>query len=145
MIVACIIIGIFIIIIIFMLIFILKFLYWFLASDYGDQKIKFKTFKAFYNINPDRWRLEENSVAFYTSKYYCGWNSISTMISYRFGFIDYYRYRSFYELIQYNKLEQDRMRNDQILIEEMKKEIKLYEERCQSEMNKKLQNIWDIK
>lgn len=132
-------------VLIIILIFVLKLFYWFLNSNYDDQKIKFKTFKAFYNINPDRWYLEEDSVAFYTSKSYCGWYYPSAMISYRFGFIDYYRYKRFYQLIQYNKLEQDRMKNDKILIEEMKKEIKLYEERCQSEMNKKLQNIWDIK
>ena len=53
----------------------------------GDcPKIKFSSFKKFYEINPDRWHLSDDYVA-------CRKDNSFGIISTNFGFVDFYRYK----------------------------------------------------
>ena len=54
-------------------------------------KLKFKSFKRFYNINPDRWDLDDASVA---CKCKCNTNSWNVTKEYfYFGIVDHIRYK----------------------------------------------------
>ena len=66
--------------------------------------IKFNSFISFYNINPDRWRLNDDSVDFVKEKFYCS----SDYIYYKFHFIDFYRYKHWHKkLIKQKKLQKE--------------------------------------
>lgn len=53
-------------------------------------KIKFKSFKNFYTINPNRWRLYDDYVVCSTTRI---WSLHDA--TFHFGLIDFYRYKLF--------------------------------------------------
>ena len=55
------------------------------TTTVGDAKIKFKKFKEFYDLNPNRWTLYEDWVFCHTGTCHID--------SFHFGLIDYYRYQ----------------------------------------------------
>ena len=67
--------------------------WWVDSNDYP--RIKFKSFKNFYELNPDRWRLYDSCVVCKTTIEY-----ITTTIygdhydNFFFSFIDFYRYKA---------------------------------------------------
>ena len=80
-----------------MILFIVSIVIYYDATDKKYQKIKFKSFRSFYDINKSRWTLfDTNYNNYYCNKVECG--TESTYYGYRdnvimrFGFIDYYRY-----------------------------------------------------
>lgn len=57
---------------------------WSCVIDCGI-KIKFSSFKKFYAINPDRWKIKDDYVTYY--------NIYSNVEEFHFGYIDYCRYK----------------------------------------------------
>lgn len=82
--------------IILSIIFIITFVYFFILILnyilegfllwYPSPKIEFKQFVSFYNVNPDRWDLNEDVVR-------CEINDCK-YVALHFNFFDYYRYKS---------------------------------------------------
>lgn len=99
--------------------------------------IKFKSFVSFYNINPDRWELYDDSIVFrnHTSRSFFG-------DEYCFRFIDYYRYK----LWKHKKEKYDtQVKNNQKyqeMIDILKQDIANFEKRNQKETSEKLNEIW---
>ena len=64
---------------------------WSWGKSYAKNVIKFKTFKSFYIINPDRWDLRDDWVLFYKS---CtSYGSYYGDYAFRFNYIDYIQYK----------------------------------------------------
>lgn len=99
--------------------------------------IKLKTFKAFYEINPDRWTLYDDCINFHID----GWYEDT----YCFHFIDYYRYQLWhYKIKKYDsQLETNKAYAKMIKI--IKQDIADFEERNAAETKQKLNEIWKEK
>ena len=79
------------------------------STDKNNPKIKFNTFKKFYEINPDRWKLsngtkyQNNYVACYMTRH--EGSMLSTgYYRFRFGLIDYHRYTHWLKHIEKQKI-----------------------------------------
>ena len=85
---------------------------------YPSPKIRFKQFVSFYNINPDRWNLNEDAVR-------CGINDYG-YIALHFNLFDYYRYKKWRKKINKNNI--SAMTNEELskVIEVVKKDICKY-------------------
>lgn len=78
-------------------------------------KIKFTQFQKFYSVNPNRWDLRDDYVACWTDKqHYVGLG---------FGFIDYYRYKSWHGSIVNNKFKQESNKQMAEIISAVKQDI----------------------
>ena len=102
--------------------------------------IKFKTFVSFYNINPDRWKLDDSNVVFIKERYCC----VSDRIFYKFHFIDYYRYIHWHKkLIKQKKLQKE-MNDMNEMIRIVKSDIAKLEAESQANMQSAAKSIRDI-
>lgn len=102
--------------------------------------IKFKTFVSFYNINPDRWKLDDSNVVFMKERYCC----VSDRIFYKFHFIDYYRYIHWHKkLIKQKKLQKE-MNDMNEMIRIVKSDIAKLEAESQANMQSAAKSIRDI-
>ena len=102
--------------------------------------IKFKTFVSFYNINQDRWELDDSNVVFIKERYYC----VSDRIFYKFHFIDYYRYIHWHKkLIKQKKLQKE-MNDMNEMIRIVKSDIAKLEAESQANMQSAAKSIRDI-
>ena len=102
--------------------------------------IKFNSFISFYNINPDRWRLNDDSVDFVKEKFYC----YSDYIYYKFHFIDFYRYKHWHKkLIKQKKLQKE-MNDMNEMIRIVKSDIAKLEAESQANMQSAAKSIREI-
>ena len=85
---------------------------------YPSPKIKFKQFISFYNINPDRWDLNEDVVR-------CEINDCK-YIALHFNFFDYYRYKKRRKKINKNSISIKNNEDLSKVIEMVKKDISKY-------------------
>lgn len=102
--------------------------------------IKFKTFVSFYNINPDRWELDDSNVVFIKERYYC----VSGRIFYKFHFIDYYRYIHWHKKLIKQKKLQEEMNDMNEMIRIVKSDIAKLEAESQANMQSAAKSIRDI-
>ena len=102
--------------------------------------IKFNSFVSFYNINPDRWRLNDDSVDFVKKRSYCS----SDYIYYKFHFIDFYRYKHWHKKLIKQKRLQKEMNNMNEMIRIIKSDIAKLEAESQANMQSAAKSIRDI-
>lgn len=110
------------------IIFIIIFIYFFIIIFcyildgfllwYPFPKIKLKQFVSFYNINPDRWDLNEDAVR-------CEINDCK-YVALHFNLFDYYRYKKWRKRINKNNISV--MTNEELskVVEVVKKDILKY-------------------
>ena len=102
--------------------------------------IKFNSFISFYNINPDRWSLNDGSVDFIKEKQFC----YSNYIYYKFHLIDFYRYKHWHKKIIKQKKLQKEMNNMNEMIRIVKSDLAKFEEENQVKMQSAAKNIREI-
>lgn len=116
------------------------FLFWALEGSKcvnfsAEGYIKFKSFIAFYNVNPDRWELNDSYIRFCRNSYSLG-------DKYCFKFIDFYRYK-LWKREKYKHATSIRsVKKYQEMIDILKQDIADYEKRNQKETSEKLNEIW---
>lgn len=79
-------------------------------------KIKFSSFKKFYDVNPYRWNLYDDGVS-------CRRDNTYGVISTHFGFIDFYRYKLWRKGLDKRDREKEHAKNMSIIISNVKKDI----------------------
>lgn len=100
-------------------------------------KLKFKSFKRFYNINPDRWDLDD---AFVVCK--CNTNSWNTTKEYfYFGFIDYIRYKFWRRNLNKRDKEKAHAQSTARMINSVREDIKKMELLGQQELEQAKREI----
>ena len=114
--------------ILLLMIFIITFVYFFILILcyildgfllwYPSPKIEFKQFVSFYNINPDRWDLNEDAVR-------CEINDCK-YIALHFNLFDYYRYKKWRKKINKNSISIKNNEDLSKVIEVVKKDICKY-------------------
>lgn len=92
--------------------------------EYGTY-IKYKTFKSFYNINPERWYTHDDYVTYSLPRKYCN----STVYLY-FNFIDYYRYRYWLYDREHCENKQQHSEKLRMIAESVQKDIQDNEKQC---------------
>lgn len=104
---------------------------WLIRQPNDAIYIKFNSFVSFYNINPDRWSLNDDSVDFVKEiRYY----SYSNCIYYKFHLIDFYRYKHWHKkLIKQEKLQKE-INDMNEMISIIKTDIAKFEEENQAKM-----------
>ena len=102
--------------------------------------IKFNSFISFYNINPDRWRLNDDSVDFVKKRIYCSYD----YIYYKFHFIDFYRYKHWHKKLIKQKRLQKEMNDMNEMIRIVKSDIAKLEAESQANMQSAAKSIRDI-
>ena len=111
-----------------LMIFIITFVYFFILILcyildgfllwYPSPKIGFKQFVSFYNINPDRWDLQEDVVRCEINNY--------KYIALHFNFFDYCRYKKWRKKINKNSISIKNNEDLSKVIEVVKKDICKY-------------------
>ena len=115
-------------------------LIWLIDQPNDAIYIKFNSFVSFYNINPDRWRLNDDSVDFVKEKFYCS----SDYIYYKFHFIDYYRYIHWHKKLIKQKKLQEEMNDMNEMIRIVSSDIAKLEAESQANMQSAAKSIRDI-
>lgn len=110
------------------------------ASDVNNArhsaKIKFKTFKHFYEINPDRWVLHEDCVLCKLEYMVCE--------KLRFGFIDFLRYVLWRTAKNRNNVKKGQVESMSKVIAAVKEDIKNLEIFAEQQVNEGVDMINDI-
>lgn len=118
----------------------LLFANWLISGSKGQNwntvgYIKFKSFLAFYNINPNRWELLDDYVRFLNNPRKFG-------DTYCFRFIDYYRYL-IWRHKENNRIDSiSSAQKYQEMIDILKQDIADFEKRNTQETSEKLNEIW---
>ena len=105
---------------------------WYMGDQpYGcKNKIKFKSFKSFYDVNPQRWNLYDSYVG-------CKQEDVwKHDIQFKFGFFDYFKYKRFYK--NHEKMQKNMASNKDYarMIELVKSDIAALESQAKSEFTK---------
>lgn len=80
------------------------FIYWLDNRPKHAIYIKFKTFMSFYNVSPERWKLNDNKVSFVKAV----WGYGEDYICYKFHFLDFYKYKLWHrQLIKQEKIKKE--------------------------------------
>ena len=113
---------------------------WLVYSPNDAIYIKFSSFISFYNINPDRWSLNNDSVDFIKEKHFC----YSNYIYYKFHLIDFYRYKHWHKkIIKQEKLQKE-MNNMNEMIRIVKSDLAKFEAENQAKMQSAAEIIREI-
>ena len=96
-------------------------------------KIKFTQFQKFYSVNPNRWDLRDDYVACWTDEQH--------YVGLRFGFIDYYRYKSWHRSIIKNKFKQESNKQMAEIITAVKQDIAASEAKAKQMQEEFLNNL----
>ena len=113
---------------------------WLVYSPNDAIYIKFSSFISFYNINPDRWSLNNDSVDFVIERHFCH----SNYIYYKFHLIDFYRYKHWHKKIIKQEKLQEEMNNMNEMIRIVKSDLAKFEEENQAKMQSAAENIREI-
>lgn len=90
----------------------------FWSLSIGDSiKIKFSSFKRFYEVNPTRWNLCSDGVAC------CRDDALFGTVLTHFGFIDYYRYKLWLLGLHKREKKKEHAEDLAIIIANIKKDI----------------------
>jgi hypothetical protein len=126
----------------------------FFVVDYYDEldpnspKIKFKSFRIFYDINPKRWRLGDYFVVCKDSnKGSCYWSLFNVDVEYRFyfNFIDSIRYRRWHKNIDKYNTSQANAQITAKMLAAVKQDIAKVEQLAQSEFNQANDIIQEVR
>ena len=113
---------------------------WLLCQPKDAIYIKFNSFVSFYNINPDRWSLNYDSVDFIKERRY----GCPYCIYYKFHFIDFCRYKYWHKKIIKQKSLQKEMNDISEMIRIIKSDIAKFEEENQAKIQSAAENIREI-
>lgn len=117
--------------------FLFTFVNWLFDLDVTNNKLKFKQFLSFYNVNPNRWELCDGYVV-------CRERGNLFGIRFRFNYIDSIRYLRFCK----NKEKRDKLMESNSdyarMIELVKADISKLEAQSKAEMEKAAQDIRNI-
>ena len=131
-------------------------------SSKGKTKIKFKTFKHFYNINPDRWKLQDGYVICIVGKEpykEYGWASDFSNYRYEratttryidktqdlaFSFIDHIKYQWWLRTREKHKVEKTHTEAMSQVINAVKKDIKNLEELAEKQINEGIDSVNNV-
>lgn len=113
---------------------------WLIGQPNNAIYIKFNSFVSFYNINPDRWRLDDDNVDFVKERSY--WSA--DCIYYKFHFIDFYRYKHWHKKLIKQKRLQKEMNDMNEMIRIVKSDIAKLEAESQANMQSAAKSIRDI-
>lgn len=113
---------------------------WLVCQPNNAIYIKFNSFVSFYNINPDRWSLNDDSVDFIKEKHF----GYSYYIYYKFHLIDFYRYKHWHKkLIKQEKLQKE-INNMNEMIRIVKSDLAKFEAENQAKTQSAAENIREI-
>lgn len=101
--------------------------------------ITFDSFKSFYQVNPERWKLDDYSVACIKPSYY---SYMTHYIWFKFNYIDSIRYRWFKYNIKRNNQSAQATENYNDMINIVKADIAAFEKKNKEETEKMLNEIW---
>lgn len=124
----------------FFLLWVYMFENWKLQSCSDDQYLKFKTFISFYNINPYRWSFD----AQYGNRVYFKSYSHNVSQTYKFNFIDYYRFENWKKQKKKKEKKQQELQNMSKMIEVIKYDLSQFEEENQCQIERATSNIKEI-
>lgn len=113
---------------------------WLIDQPNNAIYIKFNSFVSFYNINPDRWRLDDDNVDFVKER--SCWSA--DCIYYKFHFIDFYRYKHWHKKLIKQKRLQNEIDNMNEMIRIVKSDIAKLEAESQANMQSAVKSIRDI-
>lgn len=102
-------------------------------EEKNGAKLKFKAFKSFYNINPDRWDLYDGSVK-------CKGTSNSKEY-FHFGLIDYIKYKFWRRNLGKRKVEEQHAESIARMIDAVKQDVKRMDLMSQSELEQAKKEI----
>lgn len=115
-------------------------MHWLVCQPDNAIYIKFNSFVSFYNINPDRWSLNDDSVDFVRERHFC----YSNYIYYKFYLIDFYRYKHWHKkLIKQEKLQKE-INNMNEMIRIVKSDLTKFEAENQCQIERATNNIKEI-
>ena len=110
-----------------------------------DATIKFKAFKQFYSINPDRWEPNEFYVTcIIKDRDKNSWLSWPRKQDFYFGFIDYQKYKRFYRKIKQDKYDVIKMKATAEMLSVVKEDIANMENLAQQQKEQAVDNITSI-
>lgn len=126
---------------IFVVIFIIAFFAWLiiLFTDWHDNtsfhypKIKFVSFKKFYEINPNRWKLRKAAVECVLEGY--------KVETFRFGFLDYLEYELWIKQQEQNSEQERHNRATKRMMDAVKQDIANSEAHAKAMQNKALDDL----
>lgn len=108
------------------------------SVDRDDPKIKFDSFKKFYEINPRRWSLLSQGVKCYTDKYMM-YGDI-----FYFGFWDWIKYTRWRKELEKCQSKQSNAKLTAKMIAAVKQDISNFEALGQQQQDMAVNNIKDI-
>lgn len=117
---------------------------WWLDFDNGPI-IKFKSFKNFYELNPDRWKLYDSHVACKTESEHIVRSIYRECYDdLKFGFIDSCRYKYWKHSLDKRKQEKYNTQVTARMIAAVKQDIAASEEKAQKYQNEAAQTLWTV-
>lgn len=83
----------------------------------GDNfQIKFFIFKRLYEVNPDKWILNDDDVSYVTHM-----DEVCDIIDLSFGFIDFYRYQYWYKSLEKRNRDEENQKDFSVVMNDIKK------------------------
>lgn len=116
------------------------------ADSIGNTpKIKFKSFKNFYELNPDRWRLHDDTVGCKIDfKSMGNFNICINDDKFHFGFIDFYRYKLWKNNLDKRKENKRKAQITASMVAAVKQDIASNEQKAQQYQDEAVQTLWTI-
>ena len=113
---------------------------WLINQPNNAIYIMFNSFISFYNINPDRWSLNDDSIDFIKERHF----GCSYYIYYKFHLIDFYRYKHWHrKIIKQEKLQKE-INNMNEMIRIVKSDLAKFEAENQAKIQSAAKNIREI-
>lgn len=110
-------------------------------------KIKYKTFKTFYNINPERWNLSDNHVECKVNDETngrCIFSYGNLYKSFRFSYFDYLKYFFWNKYNERCELKIEQAESTAAMLAAVQKDINSLEERAKHEKNAAIDDLQKI-
>ena len=101
-------------------------LWWADGLEKDSPKIKFKSFKNFYELNNNRWYLNSDNVVCYTHG-----NSLSGRSVFHFGLIDFYKYQLWKRGLERDAEDRRKNKITELMVAAVKQDIAAAEKRAQ--------------
>lgn len=124
----------------FFCILLILFINWIFERSNSAPKIKFKDFKKFYLINPDRWKMYSATVGCLDESKY-SYTFGHKYIELNFSCLDYFKYIIWKFLLEHRKKNIKSTETMLRVVELVKKDIAKSEELAQKRQNEALDNI----
>ena len=99
-------------------------------------RIKFESFKLFYDINPDRWELRNNDAVYKPHNH--------RKIYFHFNIVDYYKYKHFCKVKESCAIHQKYNKEISVTIESVQKDIQECEQQNETEINDSIKDLWNL-